>query len=223
MTFDLPPVDPTRRAKKIIAEFYSFAADTLYEPVVVKTVFPLLGGDLHDRVRDQGLRAVETAGGAPIRDMPVGTAFYTVDAAEETDGLVVGADIAAGMVVETRRVGRDRGLSNLSGVQADAHRLPFRDGGFGAILCTNGLQVIPGLERTLAELHRVLRHDGTIFLSVVSMVFVGAVASDEANQSFPTMFKSRRALLQAIEQAGFKIKEVQTQRFATLVEAVKDA
>ena len=221
MVFDIPPMDPRRRAKKIVGGIYSYAAEKLYEPVVVRTAFPLFGGDLHDVVREQGRRAVMAADGAPILDMPVGTAFFTVDVCERGDGLVVGADIAAGMVVETEKVARERGVTNLAGVQADAHRLPFADGAFGAILCTNGLQVIPGLEPTLAELHRVLADDGTMFVSVVSAPFVGALASDRANERLPTMLKSRRALLAAIEAGGFVLKDVRTQRFATLVEAVK--
>ena len=221
MSFDLPPPDPARRAKKIIANIYSYAADKLYEPIVVRGAFPLFGGDLHDAVRDQGAQAAAAAAGKPILDMPVGTAFYTVDVAERGSGLVVGADIAAGMVIETTRAARERGLTNLSGVQADAHRLPFANGSFGAILCTNGLQVIPGLRPTLGELHRVLNEYGTLLVSVVSAVFIGAFASLEANEKLPTMVKSREALLSAIEHAGFVLKDVRTQRVATLVEAQK--
>jgi demethylmenaquinone methyltransferase/2-methoxy-6-polyprenyl-1,4-benzoquinol methylase len=221
VTFDVPPVDPTDRAKKIIAKIYSYAADKLYEPLVIKGAFPLFGGDLHDAVEEQGRRAVEAAAGAPILDMPVGTGFYTIDVAERSDGLVVGADIAEGMVMETQRAAREGAVSNLAGVQADAHVLPFADEAFGAILCTNGLQVIPGLERTLAELHRVLRRKGTMFVSVVSAVFVGDLASDERNERLPTMLKSRRSLLGTLERAGFFVKDVATQRLATLIEAAR--
>ena len=221
MTFDLPPVDPWARAKKAIAGIYSFTADKLYEPLVVKGAFPLLGGDLHAAVRDQGARAVAAADGAPVLDMPVGTGFFTVDVAARSPGLVIGADLAAGMVVETDKVARRRGLANLSGVQADAHRLPFANGSFGAVLCTNGLPVIPGLKPTLAELGRVLRPGGALLVSVVSMVFVGAGMSARANQRLPTMMKSRGALLSEIERTGFVLKDVRTQRFATLVEAEK--
>jgi hypothetical protein len=81
--------------------------------------------------------------------------------------------------------------------------------------------VIPGLRPTLGELHRVLREGGTLLVSVVSMVFIGALASRDANDRLPTMLKSRDALLSAIERAGFVLKDVRTQRFATLVEATK--
>lgn len=212
---------PRRRAKKVIQNVYSYAAERLYEPIVIKRAFPLFGGDLHEVIREQGRRASEASDGAPILDMPVGTGFYTIDVAGRSEGLVVGADIAAGMVVETQRVARDRGFTNLSGVQADAHALPFAGGAFGAILCTNGLQVIPGLEPTLAELHRVLRPDGTVYVSVISAVFVGALASDDANARLPTIMRSRRALLHALDRAGFYLKDVRTQRLATLIEATK--
>jgi ubiquinone/menaquinone biosynthesis C-methylase UbiE len=213
--------DPQRRAKKVIQNVYSFAADRFYEPIVIRRAFPLLGGNLHEAVREQGRRAATAAAGRSLLDMPVGTGFYTIDVAGASEGLVIGADIAAGMVVETQRMGRERGLANLAGVQADAHALPFADGAFGAILCTNGLQVIPGLDRALAELHRVLRDDGTMFVSIISAVFVGALASDGVNERLPTLLRSRRSLLRALERAGFHPKEVRTQRMATLVEASK--
>lgn len=221
MIFDVPPPDPARRAKKIVQNLYSHAAEKLYEPIVIERAFPLFGGDVHTAVRAQGRRAVDAADGRSILDMPAGTAFYTIDVAERSEGLVIGADIAAGMVAETQRVAGERGVTNLAGVQADAHALPFADGAFGAILCTNGLQVIPGLDPTLAELHRVLHPDGTMFVSVISAAFVGAFVSDDTNERLPTMLKSRRALLTALERAGFLLRDVRTQRLATLIEAAK--
>ncbi len=84
------------RAKKLIANIYSYTADKLYEPIVVKRAFPLFGGDLNDVVLEQGRRAVASAAGRPILDMPVGTAYFTVEMARAHPGLVVGVDIAAG-------------------------------------------------------------------------------------------------------------------------------
>lgn len=172
------------RAKRLIGAIYSAAADRLYEPIVVRGAFPLLGGDLNELVLGQGRRAVAVAQGRPILDMPVGTAYFTVEMARLHDGVVVGADIARGMVDHAARAARGRGLDNLLSVQADAHVLPFGDASFGAILCTNGLQVIPGLEPTLAELARVLAPGGTLFASVVHLPLAARA---------PTMFKSRGA------------------------------
>jgi ubiquinone/menaquinone biosynthesis C-methylase UbiE len=157
------------RAKKVIGGIYSFAADKIYEPVVVKGVFRLFGGPLNSLVVEQGRKAVEIAEGRPILDMPVGTAYFTIEMAKIHPGIVVGVDIAYGMVKEAEAAARRAGVSGFEAVQADSHHLPFEDGTFGAILCTNGLQVIPGLQPTLKELTRVLAPSGTLFVSVVNV------------------------------------------------------
>lgn len=207
-------------AKRAVSAIYSRAANRLYEPVVVRFAFPLFGGNLNELVIEQGRRAVASADGAPILDMPVGTAFFTVAMARRSRGIVVGADIATGMVVRARRTAREAGTINLVAVQADAHRLPFGDDSFGAILCTNGLQVIPGLEPTLSELHRVLRPEAKIFVSVVTLP-IGAALPARTAERLPTVIKSKRELLRAMEDAGFRSISTRRNRLGLLIEAVK--
>ncbi|CAN5655556.1 hypothetical protein BH20ACT23_BH20ACT23_15110 [soil metagenome] len=206
--------------KRGIANLYSWSADRFYEPIVVQRAFPLLGGDLNDLALEQGRRAVASAGVRPLLDMPVGTAFFTVAAAAAHEGLVVGADIAAGMVQRAKRAGAEAGVDNLVAVQADAHRLPFDDNSFGAILCTNGLQVIPGLEESVAELARVLAPGASLYTSVISMPVAAALPAS-VGRKLPTMLKSRRELVVALTGAGLALRSVRTQRFATLIEALK--
>ncbi|MDQ3985528.1 MAG: class I SAM-dependent methyltransferase [Actinomycetota bacterium] len=207
-------------AKRAIGAVYSKAADTLYEPLVVRTAFPLFGGDLNEVVLEQGRSAVASSGTAPILDMPVGTAYFTIAMAAARDALVVGVDIAEGMVRRAMRAGRDANTDNLVAVRADAHRLPFADSSFGAILCTNGLQVIPGLEETVAELARVLAPQKTLYVSVV-MLPVGALLPARASRRLPTMLKSRREIAACLERAGLTVTSTRTQRLALLIEAVK--
>jgi ubiquinone/menaquinone biosynthesis C-methylase UbiE len=206
--------------KRGIGTLYSWSAERIYEPLIVQRAFPLLGGDLNKLAMEQGLRAVERAGMRPILDMPVGTAFFTVGAAAAYDGLVVGADIAAGMVRRAKRAGAEAGLDNLIAVQADAHRLPFADSSFGAILCTNGLQVIPDLESAIGELARVLAPGASLHASVITMS-IAAVLPSSAGRRLPTVLKSRRELVTALTDAGLTLRSVRSQRFATLIEAMK--
>lgn len=49
---------------------------------------------------------------------------------------------------------------------ADAESLPFYDGGFHVVLCSEVLEHLPSPERTLSEIHRVLSDDGMLLLSV---------------------------------------------------------
>jgi ubiquinone/menaquinone biosynthesis C-methylase UbiE len=195
------------RAKKIIAGIYSAAAEKLYDPLVVRGTFRALGGDLNALVLAQGQRALELARGGPILDLPVGTGFFTQEMSKRYEGLVVGSDIAWGMVREADKRG-------VTVVQADAHRLPYPDGAFKVVLCSNGLQVMPGLDETLQELERVLADDGTLLASVVNLPMI---PSDHV----PTMFMSRRTLMEHVTGAGFGAISAQLVRLATVIEARK--
>ena len=199
------------RAQKLIAGIYSRAAHSLYDPLVVHGSFKLLsGGRLHSLVAEQGRRAVSVADGGPILDVPVGTAYFTRAVARAHSGLVVGVDIAEGMVQESRVVARREGLSNLSVVQASIHELPFPDGMFPAILCTNGLQVMPNLEGAVAELARVLAPGGTLFVSVVGVPL--------RSKSLPTAFATKN-VTDALRGAGLRVTRRDRTSMAALCEA----
>lgn len=206
------------RAQRAIAAFYSWAADRIYEPVIVGRAFPLLGGDLGPAVEAQGRAAVARAEGRPILDLPVGTAYFTLAMARLHSGLVVGADIAAGMVRAARRAAQQAGLANLAALRCDVHRLPFPDGSFGAVLCTNGLQVIPGLNDSLQELARVLAPGASLYLSVITLPLTALLPRSLASRA-PTVLKARGELLEALAQAGLTVASVKTQRLAVLIEA----
>jgi demethylmenaquinone methyltransferase/2-methoxy-6-polyprenyl-1,4-benzoquinol methylase len=190
--------------KRLIGGIYSVMAKSLYEPIVVRGTLPLLGGDLHTVIAAQGRRAVATAAGRPILDLPVGTAFFTIETAGRHPGVVVGADIARGMVYEAAERAKVAGIANLATVQADAHDLPFEDGSFGAILCTNGLQVIPGLTQTLSEMARVLAKDGVLYVCVVH-VPIGALLPQPAAARLPTLLTARSSLTGAFTGAGLRV------------------
>ena len=208
------------RAKRIVAGIYSVAADRLYEPLVVNGAFKIFGGNLNELALAQGRQAVESADGAPILDMPVGTAFFTVPVATAHSGLVVGTDIARGMVDRARVAAAEAGTDNLVPVQADAHHLPFADGAFGAILCTNGLQVIPGLHPTIAELTRVLRPGGTLFVSLLTLPAPRPVRRARRDK-LPTMMWAGEEVAGVIADHGLKVVSTRTERLATLIEATR--
>ena len=205
--------DP-RRAKKIVGSIYSWAAGPIYETIVVNGAFEVFGGRMKELVRRQGLEAAAHAGGRPILDLPVGTGTFTLTVAAASDGVVVGADIAQGMVREAQAAAARAGADNLVALQADAHRLPFADRTFGAVMCTNGLQVMPGLAETLAELHRVLDAGGILYVSIVNLPLSSAPTG-------PALTMSRPQLRRALEAAGFEVTSLVRERLATLIEARK--
>ncbi|MFP5298448.1 MAG: class I SAM-dependent methyltransferase [Actinomycetota bacterium] len=207
-----------RWLKHAIGGIYSFAADRLYEPVVVKGAFRLFGGDLNELALEQGHRAVASAGGGPILDMPIGTGYFTIRYSGAHPGVIVGVDIARGMVEETQRAAREVGVANIVPVQADAHSLPFPDGAFAAILCTNGLQVMPGLEASIRELARVLKPGGRLYCSVVTLPLGNALGPRVA-EHLPTFARSGADVADEISKAGLFVESIRTERLATLIEA----
>jgi SAM-dependent methyltransferase len=208
------------RAKKAIASTYSFLADRLYNPLIVHGGFRLLGGNVNDLVLEQGRQAVASAGGRPILDMPVGTAYFTTQLAAGHKGLVIGVDIAEGMVREARRAAVEAGTSNLVAVCADAHHLPFPDGAFGAVLCSNGLQVMPGLTPSVRELVRVLAPGGDIYVSVL-LAPLGALLPETHRTRLPTLLRPHTDVAHELGRAGIPFVNMRRSRLAALLWGTK--
>jgi SAM-dependent methyltransferase len=208
------------RAKKLIGSVYSAAAEKIYEPLVVRRTFPLLGGDLPELALEQGRRAATLAQGRPILDMPVGTAYFTAQIAREHSGLMVGCDIARGMVEKTASLAASGSLDGLVAVQADAHHLPFRDGSFVAVLCHQGLQVIPGLTPTVEELARVTMPGGMLYVTVLTLP-ASRLLPRSAARHLPTMLRSGMDVAEELSGAGLYVTSIRHRRFATLLEALK--
>ena len=206
--------------KRIVGGAYSAIADNIYEPLVVQGAFRVFGRHLHDTIKARGQRAADLAAGRPILDMPVGTGYFTLNTARQHSGVVVGVDIAEGMVRESQEAAAEAGISNLELMRADAHQLPFKTGAFAVVLCWNGLQVIPGIEPTVKELARVLAPGGTMFVSTVNLP-LGDAMSDRTGRRLPPIFSGRRRFHQALVDAGLDVTAVEKDRLATIFTAEK--
>jgi ubiquinone/menaquinone biosynthesis C-methylase UbiE len=209
-----------RRIKRMVAGLYSRASGKLYEPVVVHGGFRLFGGRLNELVLEQGRRVVAASPGRPILDIPAGTGYFTAHVAQRHDVIVVAADYAPGMARRVLQVAQRLEPATLQVIQADIHDLPFRDGCFGGVLCTNGLQVIPGLDRSLAELTRVLAPGGILLVSVLT-VPLGAALPDRSSRKLPVVLRSGSAVADAIFATGLMVTALRKERLAHLIEAVK--
>lgn len=199
---------------------YSAIAGNLYEPVIVKVAFPLFGRDLPGHVLEQGRKAIAAAAGGPILDLPVGTGYFTVHLERAHPGIVVGADIAWGMVERTRRAAADAGAHRLVPLQADGFRLPFADGTFAGVVSSNGLQVMPHLAAAVKEMHRVTRPGGSVYVALPTIP-LGAVLPRFLSARLPTFFRSGKDVASEMTGAGFSTVSCNRIRLAYLIEAVR--
>ena len=74
-----------------------------------------------------------------------------------------GVDLVAAMMAK----GRERRLSSTVGVslvQGDSERLPFPDGAFDVVTCSNSFHHYPDQGRAVAEMRRVLKPGGRLLL-----------------------------------------------------------
>ena len=116
-----------------------------------------------------GQRALDIAGGTG--DLAAGLARQV-----GATGLVVLADINQSMLQHGRDRLTDRGLvGNVRYVQADAERLPFRDGSFECVTIGFGLRNVTDKTVALAAMHRVLKPGGQLLVLEFSQPALGAL------------------------------------------------
>jgi ubiquinone/menaquinone biosynthesis C-methylase UbiE len=110
-------------------------------------------------IADARLAAAALAPGQVVLDLCSGPDMLGRVAAKVVSdaGLVIASDIAEAQLAC---------CPDLMRVAADGEVLPFGAARFNRILCGLGLMIFPDTDRALNEMHRVLRHDGLLALSV---------------------------------------------------------
>ena len=161
--------------------------------------------------------------GARILDVASGTGDLAATLFEVTGAEVVATDFCRPMLeIAAEKIGHDVTL-----IESDALRLPFRDGSFDAVTIGFGLRNVANVQTGLAELGRVLRSGGSLAIlefsrpanSAVRVVFgtyftrilpvMGGIVSGSpgAYTYLPDSvkrFPDQHELKAMIEQAGFK-------------------
>jgi ubiquinone/menaquinone biosynthesis C-methylase UbiE len=161
---------------------------------------------------------VEAAGivsGESVLDVACGTGVVTRIAAERAGitGKVVGLDLNPEMIAVAETLPRPAG-AKIEWLARSALDLGLVGGTFDAVLCQQGLQFFPDKLTALREMHRVLRRDGRLALSVWSSAghyntAVGRALEQFVGQEIAHRFcASRQAptqdkLLQLAIDAGF--------------------
>ena len=128
----------------------------------------LLFTPCHRRVLSQ-LRHWRRRGLKRIRmlDIGCGTGALAVHclALEPSVESVVGLDMSSNMINKARSKVQELGLdSRASFTIGDSEHLPFDDNAFDLVTCCNSFHHYPHQDRAVAEMHRVLDHEGKLIL-----------------------------------------------------------
>ena len=97
--------------------------------------------------------------------------------------------------------------------EGDAQELPFSDAEFDSVICTYSLCNVPDVERTVAEMKRVLRPGGRLILvdhigSSVKPILWFQLLIEFFSKRIEGEYQTRRPLLQ-VKEAGVEVDELQ--------------
>ena len=153
-------------------------------------VYDALFGPVLQPGRKALIEALELAPGERVLEVGVGTGLSLPLYPRSVR--VTGIDVSGEMLAKARqRVARHR-LANVEALEEmDAEAMSFADGSFDKVVAMYVLPVVGRPERLLAELHRVCRPRGAIFL-------VNHVRSDN-----PVIGAAEKALGRFSDQLGF--------------------
>jgi SAM-dependent methyltransferase len=104
------------------------------------------------------------APGERLLEVGPGTGYYTIDVARELEpnGILEVIDIQPKMLDRTMNRAHRAWLTNIVPTPGDARMLPYPENHFDGAFLVTVLGEIPMQDQALAELHRVVRHDGRV-------------------------------------------------------------
>lgn len=124
---------------------------------------------------------------------------------ESQGATAVGSDLSAGMLAQARL------QAHGSLVQADMRRLPFQTGRFQGVWCCAALLHLPKVDapRALAEVHRILAPESTLFLAVQEGIGEGWERTTRYDKPIERFFARYRAeeMTTLLVDSGFAIRD----------------
>ena len=113
--------------------------------------------------RKKAINLLRSENPKKILDVATGTGDFAIESLKINPEKVVGVDIADNMLSIGRRKIRKKGLEDkIELVHGDSENLPFHDNKFDAIIVSFGVRNFENLEKGLADMHRVLKANGTV-------------------------------------------------------------
>jgi len=133
-----------------------------------------------DPVQRASLDALHIGAGDRLLDVGCGTGAASRSAASVAAS-VVGIDLSLEMIRKAQQMAD--GFANVHFEIADSEHLPFEDGAFTAVLCSNSFHHYPDPARAVREMARVLAPEGRIV--------IGDACSDRAAARVADVFLRR--------------------------------
>lgn len=150
LSYDLDPeVTPAARARQV--------GHILSAPARAKSWVEALGAGLPD---------------GPWLDLGCGSGSFLAAVGPSGRDLV-GLDVAMRWLVVARKRLDEEGLDRVPLVCGNAERLPFPDRSFAAVVAGDAIEHIADQAATLAEVHRVMRPSGRLFLATPNRFSLG--------------------------------------------------
>ena len=146
--------------------------------------------------------AIGADGGGRILEVGTGTGLHGRWLLEHTPVRYAGIDVSQPMLELARKRLEPFGNRMLALGIADAHRLPFADGGFDATFCSGTLHHLSAPGRGVAEIVRVTRPGGRVAIMEPNWKFPSTMIVGASTPAERNVFKISPASLEAWGRAA---------------------
>ncbi len=146
-------------------------------------------------------------------DLGTGAGFNAFNIAQ-LDYRTVATDPAAPMLREARRIGAERGLTNLTLCQTPAESLPFASGSLDIVASRMAAHHFGDYQATVAEAHRVLKIGGALLIAD------SVAPEDDSLRDWLEEIELRRDYSHIENRKASVIEELVTERGLDMVDRV---
>lgn len=183
---DLPD-DKARALKVLLRKYYEWEAECGDGTALMYEAVQTLERYEHHKRRRAVLKLLGVAKGDRFLEIGCGEGHYLSELAERGCESLVGLDISLGKL----KMARSRLLQNeFELITADAESLPFQDGSFHWVLCTETLEHLLSPGKALVEIRRVMKRSGQAVVSAPTWRGTAGQDRQESSASLSTLVES---------------------------------
>lgn len=148
----------TIATKVMIEQMFDEAAD----------LYDCTGPSIFSRFGERLAQSVPLAPSKRVLDVATGTGAVLLPIARRLgpESLVTGIDLSGKIIKKAEHAAHAAGLTNVELLKMDAESLDYPDNFFDIVTCGFSLFLFPKMESVLREIHRVLKPDGCIGVSI---------------------------------------------------------